>query len=182
VEFSTTAEYVLFYMACISSGLFLIKMILMLVGGDIDDGVDFSADAGDTDTNFGVFSINSILCFLMTFGWSGFAAINEWGINFYPSMAIAFVAGSLAALLLSSLLFFAKKLEHEPDVPTVRVGDTGQVYTRIPAAGVGKISISNKIMKATSEEDLDSFVPVRVLEDKEINSDTIVKVEAIHNK
>jgi len=154
MEFATKAEYVLFYMACISSGLFLIKIIMMFIGGDFEGDHDFSADAGDSDGDFGVFSVNAVICFFMAFGWFGFAAITEWGINFYPSMGIAFSAGIAAATLLSVSLGFAKKLAHEPATPYLRKGDVGQVYTRIPAHGIGKVTVNNRTIKATSDKEI----------------------------
>jgi len=179
MEFATKAEYILFYMACISSGLFLIKIIMMFVGGDFEGDHDFSADAGDSDGDFGVLSVNAVICFFMAFGWFGFAAITDWGIAFYPSMGIAFTAGLAAATLLSVSLGFAKKLAHEPATPYLRKGDVGQVYNRIPAHGIGKVTVNNKIVKATSDKAIESFKRIRILEDKKINTNAVVKVESL---
>jgi len=179
MEFATKAEYVLFYMACISSGLFLIKIIMMFIGGDFEGDHDFSADAGDSDGDFGAFSINAIICFFMAFGWFGFASITEWGISFYPSMGIAFGAGTAASLFFSFSLGLAKKLAHEPTPPSVYKGDVGIVYRKIPSFGIGEVTVNNNNIKATSDELIDSFKRIQILEDKEIDTNTVVKVKEI---
>ena len=179
MEFASRSEYVLFYIACISSGIFLIKMIMMFLGGDTDSEIDFTPDAGDSDGDLGVFSINSLMCFFMGFGWVGLASIKEWGISYYPSLGIAFGAGILAFILFSFSLGLARKLASEPDIPSVKKGDEGIVYSRIPAFGIGKVTINNKIIKATSDKAIDSFKRIHVLEDVKIDTDTVVKVESI---
>jgi len=177
MELATTAQTVLFYMGCISSGLFIIKIILMFVGGDFEgEGFDFESDAGDSDGDFGVFSINSIACFFMGLGWVGLASLKEWGFTLYPSLGIGFVAGLLSAGLLITLLGFAKKLNHEPVTPSLKKGDIGDVYSKIPAFGIGKIRVNNIIVQATSDKDLASFTRIRVLEDMKIDTNSVAKV------
>lgn len=179
MDFATRAEYILFYMGAISSGLFIVKIILMWVGGDFEGDADFEADAGDSDGDFGVFSINAMICFFMALGWFGLAALKEWGFTFYPALAIGVVAGVACSLLFSLSLAFAKKLNHETPTPSLKKGDTGQVYSKIPAYGIGKVTVDNRIVKATSEKALDSFQRIKVLEDTVINTNAVVKVTAL---
>jgi len=180
MEMATTAQTVLFYIACIASGLFILKIIIMFIGGDFEGAMlDFESDAGDSDGDFGVFSLNSIACFFMGFGWVGLASLKEWGFSLYHSLALGFLAGTLATGLLIGLLSLAKKLNHEPSTPRLSKGDTGDVYSKIPAYGIGKIRVNNKIVQATSDKDLESFTRVRVLEDIVINTNAVAKVTSI---
>ena len=179
MEFATRAEYVLFYMGAIASGLFIAKIILMWLGGDFEGEADFEPDAGDSDGDFGVFSINAMICFFMALGWFGFAALTEWGFTFYPAIGIGVVAGVSCSLLFSISLGFAKKLNHVAATPTLKKGEVGQVYTKIPAHGIGKVTVDNKIMKATSDKELESFQRVKVLEDIVINTNSVVKVTPV---
>ena len=179
LETATTAQTVLFYIACISSGLFLVKIFIMFIGGDLEGMSDFEADAGDSDGDFGVFSINTISCFFMGFGWLSLAALKEWDFSLYSSLLVGTSGGILAAGLLIGLLFLAKKLNSEPDVPFLEKGDLGIAYTRIPAKGVGKIQIGNNIVKATSEKYISSFTRIKVLEDITIDNNAVAKVTSI---
>jgi len=180
MELATTAQTVLFYIACIASALFIVKIVIMFIGGDFEgDMFDFESDAGDSDGDFGVFSINSIACFFMGFGWVSLAALKEWGFTLYPSLGFGFVAGLFSAGLLIGLLSLAKKLNHEPDAPILKKGDIGDVYSKIPAYGIGKIRVNNKIVQATSDKDLASFTRIKVLEDIEINTNAVAKVTTL---
>jgi len=175
MEFATRTEYVLFYIGCISSLLFLFKFILMCFGEDLDN--DFLADAGDSDGDFTVFSINVILCFLMSFGWVGLALIKEWGFSFYSGIGLAFVGGIIASSFFIFLLSLAKSLDHTPKPFSLKRGDLGLVYSRITAHGIGKVNIQNRIVKATSDSLIQSFAPIIVLEDTIIHTNTVVKVK-----
>lgn len=177
--FDTTSETVLFYIAYIASTLFILKIILMFIGGDTDSDSSFASDAGDSDGDFGAFSINSILCFFMGSGWVGLASLKEWGFSLYPALFISILGGFFSSLLLIIFLFFAKKLNQDTKPFSVKNGETGSVYLKIPAFGIGKISIKNRIIKATSEKTIESFKPIRVLEDKDIDINTVVKVESL---
>ncbi len=177
MEFTTMSEQILFYMGAISSALFIVKLLLMLIGGDLEGGdFEFEADAGDSDGDFSALSVNSVLCFFMGLGWVGLASLTEWGYSFYPSLGLGFLGGLASSCLFSGLFFFAKKLNHTPDTPTVKKGDTGQVYIKIPQHGIGKIRVNNQIVQATCDEELRSFTPIEVLEEKTIDINTVVRV------
>lgn len=179
MEFASTAQTLLFYMACIASALFVVKILIMFLGVDLEGDL-FDSDAGDSDGDFGVFSINSITCFFMSLGWVGLAALKEWGFTLYPSLVMGVVAGIFSAGLFIGLLGSARKLNHEPDTPLLRKGAVGDVYSRIPAFGIGKVRVDNKIVPATSDKDIDSFTRIKVLEDIEINTNSVAKVTAFN--
>ena len=84
-------------MAYGGSGLFLIKMILLLVSGDMDADADLSEinDGVDMDggTTFSLISIQSVLAFFMGAGWTGLAANQEWEMESIPALGVAVLVG-----------------------------------------------------------------------------------------
>jgi len=176
MELDTAAQTILFYIACISSGLFIVKIGIMLTFGHMDVHSYGTPDAGDSDGDFHVFSVNTIACFFMGFGWSGLASLREWGFELLPSLAIGVAGGILSSGLLITLLTLAQKLTNVPETPSLKKGDIGEVYSTIPAFGIGKIRVNNKIVQATSDEDIASFAQIKVLEDIVINTNAVAKV------
>lgn len=120
--------------------------------------------------------IIAILCFFMGLEWVDLASLKEWGFSSYPSLGLGFLGGLAASGLFSISFYFVKKLNHEPPSPMVNKGDLGDVYRKIPAYGIGKIRIKNKTMPATSDEEIPSFTPIEVLEDKTIDINAVVRV------
>ena len=74
---------------------FTVRLILMLVGGDMDgsmDGIDGDMD-GDThsDAAFELISVNTLTAFIMMFGWAGLTAYKQFGLSVMVSTVIAIV-------------------------------------------------------------------------------------------
>ena len=176
---TTTAEKVFFYIACVSTIIFGIKIIIMSFIGDLHHDASFVSDAGNSTSDFGVFSINSVLCFFMGTGWVGLASLREWGVTLAPSMVLAVAGGIFCTFIFCGFLYLSKKLNHDVKPFSVKAGDVGTVYMRINAHGIGQVMVRNKIVKATSDQDIDSFKSVRFLEDKEIDINTVTKVEIL---
>ena len=85
--FSTFSDATLYFsMAAIGTLLFSIRILMMLFFG-FDDGGDFDVDAdldGGFEGHFGdfsLFSMVSILAFMMGAGWLGLACRLEWGVG-----------------------------------------------------------------------------------------------------
>ncbi|MCA9394369.1 MAG: hypothetical protein KC900_09220 [Candidatus Omnitrophica bacterium] len=155
---------------------FTVRLILMLVGGDMDgsmDGIDGDMD-GDThsDAAFELISVNTLTAFIMMFGWAGLTAYKQFGLSVMVSTVIAIVAG-LATMWITAMLFrMAGKLVSKGAV--FKIGDTiglnASVYQRIPAEGRGKVNVSMpggilKELEAMSEDkvDIESFKTVKVV-------------------
>ena len=91
-SFSDATVYMV--MGAVGSLLFAIKLVLTLVmgmNGDADFGVETDVD-GDLEahgTGFSLFSLLSILSFMMGAGWMGLACRVEWGLNSLFSAMIA---------------------------------------------------------------------------------------------
>lgn len=88
-------------------------------------------------------SYQTVVSFLAFFGLGGLAALQA---DVEPAMAgvLAFLAGSLSAVVITYVLKGFRKLQRDGAVRIHRaLGCTGRVYLRIPAegSGVGKVTI-----------------------------------------
>lgn len=161
-------------MAYGGSGLFLIKMILLLVSGDMDADSDLSEinDGVDMDggTTFSLVSIQSVLAFFMGTGWTGLAANKEWNLETLPALGIAVVVGFVFMFLSAYFSFKIRGLNKTPKVDIKEaIGKTGRTYTSIPpkGEGVGQVEITiggkQQILQAMSLDDkIESFTAVKV--------------------
>ncbi len=164
--------------------IFVIQLILTLTaGGDTDmDGAgdhdgDFSGDHGD---GMHIFSVKSILAFLMFYGWGGLAAIEKgmhvwWGVS-----AISLVIGIIMMLFTAWIFFMLLKLQSSGTlVMENAIGKEAEVYLTIPAKkkGNGKVQLiiqgGYKTLDAVTEEPEDiatgTFVEV-----VEVMNDTLL--------
>jgi membrane protein implicated in regulation of membrane protease activity len=170
----TTLQKIHWWIAIPSTAVFLVQMIMMLVAGADDVDADFDADGdfdGDMGDGMNLFSIKSIIAFLMFYGWSGLAAI-QYGITaWWVITLIALGIGFLMMLFTAWLLFMLTKLQESGTMQIDNaIGQQGEVYLTIPAKkeGTGKIQVvvqgSLRTLDAVTEETEDiktgSFVEV----------------------
>jgi len=157
-----------------STIIFVIQLIISLTAGDSDmdaagdhDG-DFSGDHGD---GMNIFSVKSILSFLMFYGWGGLAAIEKgmhvwWGVS-----GISLVIGTVMMLFTAWIFFMLLKLQSSGTLNIDNaLGKEAEVYLTIPAkkSGNGKVQIiiqnGYKTLDAVTEDTEDihtgSFVEV----------------------
>ena len=173
--FSDSTVY--FVMAAVGTLLFLIRLGLMLIVG-IDDGGDFDLDVdadGDIEGHgggFTLFSMLSILSFMMGAGWLGLACRLEWGLHSFLSALLASIFG-FSLMLFSSFGMYQMRKLNEPGKYDVRncVGRIGQVYLKIPAKGQGRGQVRiavdgrQKVLAAVSSgEQIESFAAVKVVD------------------
>ena len=161
-----------FLMAAVGTLLFLIRLIFALFAGDGGDfDVDADFDAG-TDASFTLFSLLSVMAFVMGTGWMGLACRIDWGLNRPLSVVISVGFGTLMMVLASGLMYLTRRLNRHVtyDVKTA-VGRTARVYMKIPAHGAGQgkvqVSVSGRLMTlvAVSTGDaLDAFTDVKVVD------------------
>jgi membrane protein implicated in regulation of membrane protease activity len=162
--------------------IFIIQLIMTLAGGDTDD-VDMDHD-GDFDGDHGdglhIFSVKSILAFLMFYGWSGLAAIQKGMVVWWGVSGISLAIGFVMMLFTAWLFFMLLKLQSSGTMNIENaLGKQGEVYLTIPAKknGNGKIQIviqgGLKTLDAITEDTEDiktgSFVEV-----VEVIGDTLV--------
>jgi len=115
----------------------VLLIVIALVLGDLVDGLLPDVSLGDSG---GLFSTEVIGAFLAGFGLAGALLVGSLGA------ALAAAAGAGAGAVLGASAFaFSRALIRMPTDPTPRttdlVGAIGTVITRIPAAGLGEVSI-----------------------------------------
>ncbi|MDH3591013.1 MAG: hypothetical protein OER88_03990 [Planctomycetota bacterium] len=171
-------------LALIGTLFFVVRLLFALFGFDADADVDGDLDGSASDASFSLFSLLSILAFLMGAGWMGLAARLEWGLARPTSFLLAVGFGSFMMTTASGLMLFLRKMTHEGryDLGTA-VGKTGRAYVNIPAKGEGQgqieivVSGRKKILSAVSDGDkIASFSAVRVLE---VRDDDTLVVQAL---
>jgi hypothetical protein len=184
-----TDATVYFFMAAMGTVLFSIRLVMMMAFGLDDAGGDFDmdadVDAGGAmdihDSGFGLFSMISILAFMMGAGWVGVACRTTLDLG--PISTAMASSGFGFSLMFGSAfgMYQMKKFNAQGkyDVKNC-IGNLGQVYLRIPERGKGhgevQISVDGRSMmvKAVSSGDeIESFVTVKVLEIQQ-GSDTLI--------
>ena len=184
-EFSDITVY--FAMALFGSLLFVLKLVLTFFAG-VDTDADFDADmdggleahAGD----FSLFSMLSIVSFLMGAGWMGLACRLEWGMGGVASFFAALAFGTFLMLLSSFGLYQMRKMNVAGGYdPRNAIGRIGRVYLKIPPKGEGEGQIqidvdgNQKVMPAISTgEGIESFKAVKVVD--VLEGDTLI-VESV---
>ena len=147
-EALSTLEKFYWIVALPSTLIFLIQLIMLLVGGDHDaDDVDLDHDGdfeGDHGAGFDVFSIKSVVSFLMFFGWGGLAAMQKGVVIWWGIVGISSIAGLVMMFFTAWIFFLLLKLQSSGTMEiTNAIGQSGEVYLTIPAkkAGNGKVQL-----------------------------------------
>lgn len=132
--------------ALLGTGLFAIKLALLMLGAD--HGVDSGAHVGDTHTGdthdnssgaFKLLSVQGVVAFAMGFGWAGLAALyfTEWHLFGVVMSAIA--GGLISAWLLLFAMRAMFELQSSGNIAIEScVGLQGTVYVSVPAQGAGR--------------------------------------------
>ncbi len=129
--------------ALLGTGLFALKLLLLILGGDhggetIGEGAVGDVHA-DSSGAFTVFSVQGLITFAMGFGWAGLAALHftDWGHLGVLSTAIA--GGMLAAWLMLTAMRAMFELQSSGNISIDScVGLQGTVYVGVPASGAGR--------------------------------------------
>lgn len=164
-------EWIFVGSATIGGTLFLIRMILMIMGGldfgdadiphDFDgldgmDGLDgdlapdFHGDVGDIGDidhassmlSFKFLSLQGLTAFFMMFGLTGLAILRS---NLWPIFAVGggTIAGILTVWVMGMLFAALSKLQSDGTININNaVGQQGTVYLTIPAQGSGQVSVA----------------------------------------
>jgi membrane protein implicated in regulation of membrane protease activity len=134
--------------ALVGTGLFLLKLVLMLAGGDHDGGLDGhdaghgGLDHGDADVQY--LSVQGVLAFLMGFGWAGLLVLSSTSSQLIVALAAALVVGSLSMYGMARAMGAMMKLQASGNVEAKSaVGATGTVYVGIPGEnrGMGQVTV-----------------------------------------
>lgn len=134
------------FWSCAIAGtmFFVLRVILMFSGGELNDGADAAEFSDASDIAFEMFSVNSITAFIMMFGWAGLTAYVQYQLNPLKSIFIAFASGVFAFLITAYLFKLAMSLVSRGSEFRLEslVGMNVKVYQQIPANGEGKIQVS----------------------------------------
>lgn len=195
----TAIEKLYFYAAVIGGCLFMVRMVMMLLGGDhgdsdghvdMDHGGDVHADGADvhadhghasSDASFKLLSLQGLTAFFAFFGLSGLALTLEFKIADVASLIGAFAVGfgSMYAVAKLFQLFLGLQSSGTLSIQNA-IGQEGTVYLTIPSGGVGKvqITIQDRLKEfnavAEGKKQLKTGDRVRVTE---VTSGAVLKVE-----
>jgi len=158
------------YIALFSTALFVIKLALFsIVGGDTEVHADFNASI-EAETSFDFISIQSILAFLMGFGWLGLTCLKQWHLNTWLTLIFSVLFGLVLMSLSAYLMYCIKKLNKTiKKDKSACVGQMAKTYTNFAPNGIGQIevdiegqlTIENAIN--TTESELKAFSQVKIL-------------------
>ena len=155
-----------FWIGVLMTVFFVIKLFIFSMFGMDDGGGDLIGTDVDTDFNF--ISLQTLIAFMMGFGWSGYAAL-EWHFSGTISVICAIVGGLIFMALSAYLVFVMKKLNSTPKYDLNSLVDkNGTSYVRFPAKGLGKIQIEFNGRLDTleawndSDKEIESFKKIKV--------------------
>lgn len=177
--------------ALISSVLFVIQLLLLIIGVDSDstdadfstDTPDFDGDTTDLGGGFSLFSIKNMINFLVGFGWGGVCFYKYIDNPFLLTLA----AFGIGLVFIGMFFIIYKQTRRFESNGAFHIKDcidkTADVYLRIPAKGEGKGKIQISVNGSVHEIDAiaeDAMIPtgakVRVTE---VIDSTTVKVKAL---
>ncbi len=178
-----------FVLAVTGTLLFTIRLALMMFGidgaGDFDTDMDADGMGGlEAHGDFSLFSMFSILSFMMGAGWLGLAARLDWGLGPVPAAIYAGLFGFGLMFMSSFAIFQMRKLTQTSRYdPKSAIGKTGSVYMRIPASGSGRgqVQLSGGGRRRTVEAitqgaEIESFVTVKIVD---VRDDGVLVVERV---
>lgn len=162
---------IIYWAATIIGGtLFILRVIMMLIGGGFGDGdvdiphdvdisgdihTDISGEHADADISFKLLSVQGLTSFFMMFGLVGLALLKS-----NLPVLVTVMGGMLAGLVtvaITGLIFTQmKRLQTEGTIHIQNsIGTEGSVYLTIPQNGTGQVQIivqgSLKIFDAVSK-------------------------------
>ena len=150
-------QHVLFVIACATTLIMIVQIIMMLFGFgddssfDVDTDVDMSADGGDiyNDEGMGltifgmrILSVRTILAFFAIGSWVIFTLVEVLPV--WAATLLGIVAGVLAAFGVAFMMKSVEKLQSSGNVEIQNaVGKTAEVYLTVPAkrSGTGKVNV-----------------------------------------
>ncbi len=159
-----------YYLAIFTTILFVLKLaIFTVVGGDSEVSADFNTEA-DTDISFNFLSSQSIIAFLMGFGWMGYAGLQQFEFGQWKNFLIAFAVGFVFMFVTAFLMFSVKKLEKNiKKDKNSAVGKTCKAYSSFApnSSGQVEVDINGQLTIANAmnntDEPINSFEPVKVI-------------------
>jgi hypothetical protein len=171
----TYFEKFYWFIAGISSTIFVFVIISTFLGGDADD-IDGDVDAemdGDTGIGFQFFTLKNLVAFFTIFSWAGISCINE-GYGKGVTILISTIAGLIMMVIMGALLYYISKLVSSGTLKLENaIGNVGEVYLTIGAnrSKIGKVHVT--IQGALRE--LDALADSK----ENLKTGTVIKVKDI---
>jgi membrane protein implicated in regulation of membrane protease activity len=158
-----------YFIIAVAATLFFALRLVVFNFFDFGDFGDDTSHAMESDEVFSFLSLQSILAFLMGFGWIGLAAMREYHLDTLSSLALAFAAGALFTFLSALLMRQVKKLNKTTNINLSKcVDELGKAYTKFAPGGAGQIQITINGRLATTnainigDEEIEAFAPIKV--------------------
>jgi len=127
--------------------IFAIQIIMSLIGADADSDMDVDIEADGLGGH--IFSIKTIVSFLMMFSWSGIIA-QSFGVTQMASLIVlSFIAGIVTMLTVAFVFYSLTKLSYSGTMNISNaIGLTGTVVLLIPEKMNGKGQIQIKLQES----------------------------------
>lgn len=126
--------------AIVGGILLLLRMVLLLIGGELSDSS--VEDVGHTDMDFRFLSLQGIMAFLLIFGLTGRAFLLETQLGTTVAFFAALVAGSLAMWAMAGLFFLMRRLQDSGNMDLNKaIGQQGTIYLTVPEGGTGEAQV-----------------------------------------
>jgi hypothetical protein len=161
----TWIEIIYWASTIIGGTLFILRVIMMFVGGNFsDDVIDSALDAGgdfptgdhvDADISFKLMSVQGLTSFFMMFGLVGLALLKA-GLPVLLTVLGGMLAGLVTVAITGLIFTQMKRLQTEGTINIQNtIGTEGSVYLTVPKNGTGQVQIivqgSLKIFDAVSK-------------------------------
>ncbi|HPK09956.1 MAG TPA: hypothetical protein P5235_11125 [Saprospiraceae bacterium] len=175
----SSGEQIIWGIAILSTGIFLLQIIISLIGMDADFDVDI-----DHGGDIGLLSFRAIISFLVFFSWtSGILLSKGWSMT--SALLVGFLVGFMAMSLVAYALYKISSMEESGNIDLQNsVGLIGEVYIPIPQGQLvpGKVSliVDDKIMEldAVAKEHIKTGTQIKVLS---VLKNNVLLVEPLNN-
>ena len=180
-------EKVYWVTALISSGIFIVLIILTILGGDADDmGGDVDAEVdGDSGIGFQFLSFKNLMGFFTIFGWTGIACLDN-GLTTSVTVIISVICGLFMMTAMAALFYYLAKLQSSGTLKLKNaLNQVGEVYLTIGSkrSSIGKVSINVqgtlRELEALTDENND-LVQGNVVQVKEVTDNGILIVQLLN--
>ena len=160
----TWIEIIYWASTIVGGTLFILRVIMMFIGGGVsDDAIDSALDSAgnlsmgdhvEADVSFKLMSIQGLTSFFMMFGLVGLALLAA-GLPVFVTVLGGMLAGLVTVAVTGLIFTQMKRLQTEGTINIQNtVGTQGSVYLTIPKNGTGQVQIiaqgSLKIFDAVS--------------------------------
>ena len=167
------------------TGIFVLRLLLMLVGvGDIDGGdVDIAPEG---DPSVGIISLNGVAGILMGFGYGGLISYRSLDWTFITSIGVGAISGLIVGWGIVMIFRSMRGLESSGTVDASdAIGRTAAVYTAIPedpnARGRVRVIIDGRMRFYPARSTTGGFPRGSQVRVHSMDDDRTVVVEALNS-